>query len=34
MEDARELTEDEVNNLLSDDDRDTSGEDDAYEWVQ
>ncbi|MEV5205742.1 hypothetical protein, partial [Streptomyces sp. NPDC053720] len=34
MDEARELTEDEVNDLLSDDDRDAAGEGDEYEWVQ
>lgn len=28
------LTEDEVNDLLSDEDRDSGGEDDEYEWVR
>lgn len=35
MQDPREvLSEDEVNDLLSDDDRDAGWEDDEYEWVR
>lgn len=34
MDDAHELTENEVNDLLSDDDRDTGwdADDEAYDW--
>ncbi|CAL9335172.1 hypothetical protein SUDANB146_00151 [Streptomyces sp. enrichment culture] len=32
MDDTRELTKDEVNDLLGGDDRDAGGEDDEYEW--
>lgn len=34
MDETRTLTEDEMNDLLSDDDRDTGEEDEAYEWVR
>ncbi len=34
MGETRELTEDEVKDLLNGDDRDTGGEDGAYEWVR
>ncbi|MCX4850527.1 hypothetical protein [Streptomyces sp. NBC_00893] len=35
MDERRELTEDEVNDVLSDEDRDAAGEgdEDGYEWV-
>lgn len=32
--DQRDLTEDEVNDLLDVYDRDADGEDDVYEWVR
>ncbi|MFE9679799.1 hypothetical protein ACFYO5_37860 [Streptomyces sp. NPDC006259] len=31
---AREFTEEEVNDLLSDEDPDAGGQDDEYEWVR
>jgi len=34
MDETSALTEDEMNDLLSDEDRDTDGEDDEYEWVR
>ncbi len=35
MNDPREvLSKDEVNDLLSDEDRDAGGDDDEYEWVR
>jgi hypothetical protein len=34
MDETHELTEDEVNDLLSDDDRDAGGEDAEYKWVR
>lgn len=33
MDETRELTEDEVNDVLSDE-RDAGGDDDEYEWVR
>lgn len=34
MDETRALTEDEMNDLLSDEDRDAGEEDDTYEWVR
>lgn len=34
MDNVRELTEDEVNDLLDGDERDAGWDDDEYEWVR